>query len=91
VHIVTANAGFVEHATSDTTTLEHFDNAFGINVRGGFFTVQKAFPLMKDGGSILLVSSGLPMKGFQAHDVYAVTKTAMRPSAAAGSRSICGI
>ena len=72
------NAGMVEHATIDTATPEHFDKTFKINARGAFFTVQKALPLMRNGGSIVLVSSGLHLKGLPEHGVYAASKAALR-------------
>jgi NAD(P)-dependent dehydrogenase (short-subunit alcohol dehydrogenase family) len=78
VDIVVASAGFVEHATIDTATPEHFDKTFNINARGVFFTVQKALPLMKNGGSIVLVSSVLHVKGLPAHGTYSATKAALR-------------
>jgi NAD(P)-dependent dehydrogenase (short-subunit alcohol dehydrogenase family) len=43
-----------------------------------FFTVQKALPLMTSGGSIVLVSSGMHLKGFPAHTNYSATKAAVR-------------
>jgi NAD(P)-dependent dehydrogenase (short-subunit alcohol dehydrogenase family) len=76
--IVVANAGFVEHAPLALATPEHFDKTFGINARGVFFTVQKALPLLNDEGSIVLVSSGLHLKGFPAHSTYSATKAAVR-------------
>jgi len=78
VDIVVASAGFVEHAPIDVATPDHFDKTFGINARGVFFTVQKALPLMTRGGSIVLVSSGLHMKGLPAHGTYSATKAAVR-------------
>jgi NAD(P)-dependent dehydrogenase (short-subunit alcohol dehydrogenase family) len=78
VDVVVASAGFIEHATIDTATPEHFDKTFNINARGVFFTIQKALPLMKNGGAIVLISSGLHLKGFPAHGTYAATKAAMR-------------
>ena len=78
VDIVVASAGFVEHATIDTATPEHFDKTFNINARGVFFTIQKALPLMKNGGSIVLVSSVLHVKGLPAHGTYSATKAALR-------------
>jgi NAD(P)-dependent dehydrogenase (short-subunit alcohol dehydrogenase family) len=78
VDIVVASAGFVEHHTIDSATPEHFDKTFGINARGVFFTVQKALPLMTRGGSIVLVTSALHLKGFPAHGTYSATKAALR-------------
>jgi NAD(P)-dependent dehydrogenase (short-subunit alcohol dehydrogenase family) len=78
VDIVVTSAGFVEHAPIDIATPEHFDKTFGINARGVFFTVQKVLPLMTRGGSIVLVSSGMHLKGFPAHTTYSATKAAVR-------------
>src|SRR6201999_3714048 len=54
VDIVFANAGVAEFSPLGKITEEHFDKLFGINVKGTLFTVQKALPLMNDGGSIIL-------------------------------------
>jgi NAD(P)-dependent dehydrogenase (short-subunit alcohol dehydrogenase family) len=78
VDIVFANAGFVEHQTIDVVTPEHFDKTFNINVRGVLFAVQKALPLMKNGGSIILTASIVAVKGLPAHGVYGATKAAVR-------------
>ena len=78
VDIIVASAGFVEHAPLETATPEHFDKTFNINARGVFFTVQKALPLLRKGGSVVLVSSGLHLKGFPAHGTYSATKAALR-------------
>ena len=78
VDIIVASAGFVEHQTIDKATPEHFDKTFDINARGTYFTVAKALPLMTQGGSIVLVASGLHLKGFPAHGTYSATKAAMR-------------
>jgi NAD(P)-dependent dehydrogenase (short-subunit alcohol dehydrogenase family) len=78
VDIVVANAGFVEWAYLPTATPEVFDKHFNINTRGVFFCVQKALPLMNDGGSIVLVSSCLHVKGAPQYTVYAATKAAVR-------------
>jgi NAD(P)-dependent dehydrogenase (short-subunit alcohol dehydrogenase family) len=47
-------------------TEEHFDKTFGLNVRGTLFTVQKALPLVVDGGSIIMNGSMASVKGFPA-------------------------
>jgi NAD(P)-dependent dehydrogenase (short-subunit alcohol dehydrogenase family) len=78
VDILVANAGMVELVTLGDATPEHFDKIFNINARGVFFTAQKALPLMKNGGSIVLVSSGLHSKGLAKYGVYAATKAALR-------------
>src|SRR5579862_8484896 len=57
IDIVFANAGFGEFVPFGAVTEEHFDKLFNINVRGTQFTVQKALPLLNDGGSIILNGS----------------------------------
>lgn len=78
VDIVVASAGFVEWGFLPTVTPEHFDKTFDINARGAFFTVQKALPLMNDGGSIVLVASCVHTMGIPQYTVYSATKAALR-------------
>ncbi len=62
IDIVFANAGVGEFVPFGAVTEEHFDKLFNINVRGTLFTVQKALPLLKDGGSIILNGSVASVK-----------------------------
>jgi len=77
IDIVFANAGVGEFVPFGSITEEHFDKLFNINVRGTLFTVQKALPLLKDGGSIILNGSVASVKGTAAFGVYAAS-TAIR-------------
>ncbi len=47
-------------------------------MRGTLFTVQKALPLLKDGGSIILNGSVASVKGTAAFGVYVASKAAIR-------------
>ena len=76
--IVFANAGVAEFAPLGKITEEHFDRLFDINVKGTLFTVQKALPLLSDGGSIILTGSVAGVKGTAAFGVYGATKAALR-------------
>src|ERR1035441_633187 len=76
--IVFANAGFGDHLPLGSITEEHFDSMFNVNVKGVVFTVQKALPLMPDGGSIVLNASIVDIKGFPAFSIYSATKAAVR-------------
>jgi NAD(P)-dependent dehydrogenase (short-subunit alcohol dehydrogenase family) len=78
IDIVFANAGGGEFAPLGSITEEHFDKTFNSNVKGLLFTVQKALPLLVDGGSIILNASIVSSKGFQAFSVYSATKAAVR-------------
>lgn len=76
--VVVANAGMVELQTIAEATPEHFDRTFTTNARGTYFTVSKAIPLLSKGSSIVLVASGMHLKGFPAYGAYAATKAAIR-------------
>jgi NAD(P)-dependent dehydrogenase (short-subunit alcohol dehydrogenase family) len=76
--ILFANAGGGAFVPLGEITEEHFDKYFGINVKGTLFTVQKALPLMTDGGTIVINGSMVTIKGLPGFSVYAATKAALR-------------
>jgi NAD(P)-dependent dehydrogenase (short-subunit alcohol dehydrogenase family) len=78
IDIVFANAGVAEFAPLGGISEEHFDKLFNVNVRGTLFTVQKALPLMNDGGSIILNGSVAGIKGTPGFGIYAASKAAVR-------------
>jgi NAD(P)-dependent dehydrogenase (short-subunit alcohol dehydrogenase family) len=78
VDVVFANAGAGELVPLGQITEQHFDKLFDINVKGLLFTVQKALPLMTDGGSIILNGSIASISGSEAFSVYSATKAAVR-------------
>jgi NAD(P)-dependent dehydrogenase (short-subunit alcohol dehydrogenase family) len=78
IDILFANAGGGALAPLGAITEEHFDKTFGVNVKGLLFTVQKALPLFRDGGSIILNASITASKGMEAFSVYSATKAAVR-------------
>ena len=78
IDIIFANAGVGEFVPFGAVTEDHFDKLFSVNVRGTLFTVQKALPLLKDGGSIILNGSAASVKGTAAFGVYAASKAAIR-------------
>ena len=78
IDVVFANAGLAEFAALGSITEEHFDKLFNINVKGALFTVQKALPLLNDGGSIILTGSVASAKGTPGFWVYGATKAAIR-------------
>ena len=78
IDVVFANAGISQQAPLGTVDEKFFDLQFDANVRGLFFTVQKALPLLKDGASIILNASIATIKGFPGISVYSATKAAVR-------------
>jgi len=78
IDILFASAGKGEAAKLGEITEEHFDAGFGLIVRGTLFTVQKALPLINDGGSVIMTGSVASVKGFPGFGVYAASKAALR-------------
>ena len=76
--VVFANAGTTTMTPLGNITEEDYDSLFNANVKGLLFTVQKALPLMPDGGSIILNASIVASKGFRDWSVYSATKAAVR-------------
>src|ERR1700682_3891587 len=76
--IVFANAGGGSFAPIGSITEEQYDQTFNTNVKGLLFTVQKALPLIPDGGSIILNASIVASTGNPAFSVYSATKAAVR-------------
>ena len=78
IDILFANAGAGTIAPLEAATEAHFDQTFDVNVKGLFFTVQKALPLFRDGGSIILTSSVSNVMGLPGFSAYAASKAAVR-------------
>jgi len=78
IDIVFANAGVAKYAPIGKITEELYHSIFDINVKGLLFTVQKALPLLRDGGSIILNASIVGSKGLASNSVYSATKAAVR-------------
>jgi NAD(P)-dependent dehydrogenase (short-subunit alcohol dehydrogenase family) len=79
IDILYASAGVGDFGIPiGSITEANFDNTFNVNVRGTLFTVQKALPLMRDGGSIIMTGSIAGVKGFPGMSVYNASKAAIR-------------
>ena len=78
IDVLFASAGKGEAVQLGEITEQHFDETFDLNVRGTLFTVQKALPLINDGGSIIMTGSIASAKGFPGFSVYAASKAALR-------------
>lgn len=89
VDVLFANAGVAEFMPAVEVTPEHFTRLFDINVRGVFFTVQKALPLMSAGGSIVLTTSVANRIGAERTSIYSATKAAVRSLARTLSSELC--
>ena len=74
IDVLWASAGMGEPGRLGEVTEEQFDAAFSLNARGTLFTVQKALPLLNDGGSIFMTGSNASLRGFPGWSVYAGSK-----------------
>lgn len=78
IDVIFANAGLSQIAPLGAVDEKFFDLHFDANVKGLFFTVQKALPFFNNGGSIILNGSIATIKGFPRISVYSATKAAVR-------------
>jgi NAD(P)-dependent dehydrogenase (short-subunit alcohol dehydrogenase family) len=76
--VLFANAAIIDVARIGDITEEHLDYQLDVDFKGVVFTVQKALPLLNDGGSIILNSSNTNAKGSEGIGVYAAIKAALR-------------
>ena len=79
---------FVNAATETTEGL--YDETFDINVKGAFFTIQKAISHLNDNGSIILNASFVNQAGLPTTSVYAASKAALRSFARTLSAELVG-
>jgi NAD(P)-dependent dehydrogenase (short-subunit alcohol dehydrogenase family) len=76
--ILVVNSGRVEPEELGKITEQNFDLTFDLNARATLFTVQKALPLMREGGSVILVGSVAGYMGIPGYSTYSATKAALR-------------
>jgi NAD(P)-dependent dehydrogenase (short-subunit alcohol dehydrogenase family) len=78
IDVLFANAGIAKFAPVTDSTEALFDETFDINVKGVYFTIQKALPLLNDGASIIINSSVASESGLSGGSIYSATKAAVR-------------
>ena len=78
IDVLFVNAGVAEFVPVESVDLSHFERLFDINVKGAYFTIQKALPHLKDGASIILNTSVVNGLGLAGASVYSATKAAVR-------------
>jgi NAD(P)-dependent dehydrogenase (short-subunit alcohol dehydrogenase family) len=72
------NAGVGAFAPVREVTRELWDHIHDINLRGCFFAVQKALPLMGRGSSIVVTGSIGSLAGVPGNAIYAASKAGLR-------------
>lgn len=76
--IVFANAGGGDPSSFFDMSEKGFDSIFDVNVKGIYFTIQKALPLLQNGSSVILTSSAMHAKGLMGLSAYNASKAAVR-------------
>jgi NAD(P)-dependent dehydrogenase (short-subunit alcohol dehydrogenase family) len=76
--VIFANAGIAEMRHINDVDEAHYDKIMNINLKGLYFTIQKALPLISDGASIILNSAGAHRKGSENFSVYSAAKAGVR-------------
>jgi NAD(P)-dependent dehydrogenase (short-subunit alcohol dehydrogenase family) len=77
IDVLFVNAGIARFLPIESVTPQAFDEQFGVNVRGAYFTIQQILPLMSSGGSIVLTTSVAADLGMAGTSVYSATKAAL--------------
>jgi NAD(P)-dependent dehydrogenase (short-subunit alcohol dehydrogenase family) len=90
IDVLFANAGIAKFAPFTESQESLFDELFAINVKGVYFTLQKAIPQLNDGASVILNTSMVASKGIETLGVYAATKAAVRSFARTAARELQG-
>jgi NAD(P)-dependent dehydrogenase (short-subunit alcohol dehydrogenase family) len=78
IDVLFVNAGVAKFAPLTETTESLFDEQFDINIKGAYFTIQKAVPHLNDGASIILNTSVAGTTGTPGTSAYSATKAALR-------------
>jgi 3-oxoacyl-[acyl-carrier protein] reductase len=75
--ILVNNAGIMGGVSPEDVTPELFDRLVAVNAKAPLFIVQRALPVMPDGGRIINISSGLTRLANPQEVAYAMTKAAV--------------
>ena len=90
IDVLFVNAGIVTFAPFAETSESVYDEQFDINIKGAYFTIQKALPFLNDGASIILNTSVADSKGTAGTSAYSATKAAMRSLARTVAAELAG-
>ena len=71
------NAGIGQFGPIEAMTPQHYEDMFGVNVRGVFFQLQSVLPLLKNPSAVLLNASVVAELGLPATSLYSATKAAV--------------
>ena len=90
IDVLFVNAGVAKFAPFADTSEITYDEQFDINIKGAYFTIQKALPFLNDGASIILNTSVAGNKGGVGASAYSATKAALRSLARTAAAELVG-
>ena len=90
IDVLFVNAGVAKFAPLAETSESLYDEQFDTNIKGAYFTLQKALPLLNDGASIILNTSVADSTGTAGTSAYSATKAALRSLARTAAAELAG-
>jgi NAD(P)-dependent dehydrogenase (short-subunit alcohol dehydrogenase family) len=90
IDVLFVNAGIAKFVPFAETSESVYDEQFDINIKGAYFTIQKALPFLNDGASIILNTSVVDSKGYAGASAYSATKAALRSLARTTAAELVG-
>ncbi len=90
IDVLFLNAGVAPFAPLEATDEALFDHIINVNVKGVFFAIQKAAPLLNSGASVVINSSVANVAGIANASVYSASKAAVRSLARTLSAELVG-
>ena len=90
IDVLFVNAGVAKFAPFAQTSESTYDENFDINIKGAYFTIQKALPFLNDSASIILNTSVAGQTGTAGTSAYSATKAALRSLARTTAAELAG-
>src|ERR1051326_2544631 len=90
IDVLFVNAGLAKFVPVDEVTVQHYDELMNTNLKGAYFTIQKALPLLNDGGAVILTTTAANRMGLPNSSVYSASKAALRSLARTFSAELIG-
>src|SRR5438270_4598803 len=90
IDVLFVNAGVAKFAPLAQTSESLYDENFDTNIKGAYFTIQKALPLLNEGASIILNTSVAGSTGSEGASAYSATKSALRSLARTAAAELFG-
>jgi NAD(P)-dependent dehydrogenase (short-subunit alcohol dehydrogenase family) len=88
--ILFLNAGIARFAPLADASVADFDDMWNVNVRGLWLAMQHALPLLAEGAAVIVNTSVVNQKGFEAASAYGATKAALRSIVRIAARELAG-